>query len=729
MQELWSSASYALHPLSLLFAFAPAAMLVVIAYCLVMRGEPILRAWLIMHFVTLLPLFATITVSPSLRSQEAATAAFRIAVAFVPLTAAAGGAFQFGLVGMHRRTRWFTAFFLAIALVWVVIGATTDVLVSHARWLPAGVWFAAAGRWMWLGLVCVLACTLPSYFALARAALFGKPSVERRQLRFVLIANLCTYAAVPSDFALAYGVGVFPLSWLFAGFGSVLLARALLVEDLLRVRAVDSTVPQLVLHLAAAIPLGWVTLQITDARVLPWWAVTLLLATCFASVRVMIAALRLLNRGARERAGRLDRLLGQFVARARPLESEPQIAQLATDVIELGIGTRPVVLLAASDDYGWSKTSGDKLTNDLAPDPLLGGWLAEQRGALFVDQLELHVPADLRDLVATLFERHRARAIVPVSSHDDLLAIVIVPAAARRVRGRELRFLERAVERLAEALVHARMAQRAAQRALLARQVELAATVQAQLLPNKGPHVHGDITVVGSWLPASSCAGDFWGVYPLGNSRVLVAIGDVAGHGVASSMVTAAAAAALDVTVRRFGEALELTEMIAALDAAVRRVGGGQLSMTCFAAILDPQAREIRFVSCGHTTPYLVRPGDELELQALVGRGNPLGGGGNAAAKVLHKPLAAGDLIVWYTDGVIEAQNAAGEAFGDRRLQRMLRRLDRAHLTPPAVHDVLYAGIAAHRAGRPRDDDETLVVAQWRPTQLSSTEPATEVSR
>src|SRR5690606_21959728 len=128
-----------------------------------------------------------------------------------------------------------------------------------------------------------------------------------------------------------------------------------------------------------------------------------------------------------------------------------------------------------------------------------------------------------------------------------------------------------------------------------ARQVELAAAVQAQFLPTKGPHVHGEITVVGTWLPASRCAGDFWGVYPLGDRRVLVAIGDVAGHGVASSMGTAAAAAAVDVSVRRFGKSLDLASLVGAVDAAVKRVGGGQLPMTCFAAVLDPDAREISF--------------------------------------------------------------------------------------------------------------------------------------
>ncbi len=722
MQELWSSASYEPHLMSLLFAFAPAAILVVIAYALVMRGEPVLRAWLLMHFVTLLPLFVTITLAPSTVSPEASTQAFRIATACLPLTAVGGGAFQFSLIGMHKKTRWFTLGFLVIALVWLVVGSTTDAIVGGVRWLPAGMWFATPGTHAWLSFGCVIASTLPSYIALANAALRSKPSIERRQLRIVLVANLITYTALPVDVGLAYGIGVFPMSWLLAGIGSVLVARALVVEDLLRARAVDTTAPQLVLHLAMAILLGWVALEVVG-DVVPWWVSALVLMVAFASVRVIIATSALINRGARERSGTLDRLLGQLVARARPLESESQIAQLAIDVVDLGLGVRPDVLIAGSEDYGWSKASGEKLPDDAAPDPLLGAWLGEHRRALFVDELELHVPDDLRDSLAALFERHHAREIIPVSSDGELLALMILPG--KRVRGRELAFVERAAERFAEALVHARMRQRAAQRALLARQVELAATVQAQLLPAKGPHVHGDITVVGSWLPASRCAGDFWGVYPLGDTRVLVAIGDVTGHGVPSSMVTAGAAAAVDVMVRRYGNALELTDLIAALDTAVRRVGGGQLAMTCFAAILDPDAREVRFISCGHTTPYLVRQGEvpeELELQALVGRGNPLGGGGSVGAKVLQKPLKAGDLLVWYTDGVLEARDGAGEPFGDRRLQRMLRRLERASFTAPAVHDALYASIAAHRAGRPREDDETLVVAHWQPGRVSSTD-------
>ncbi|HWU85633.1 MAG TPA: PP2C family protein-serine/threonine phosphatase, partial [Kofleriaceae bacterium] len=211
-------------------------------------------------------------------------------------------------------------------------------------------------------------------------------------------------------------------------------------------------------------------------------------------------------------------------------------------------------------------------------------------------------------------------------------------------------------------------------------------------------------------------AGDFWGIAPLGDGRVLVAIGDVTGHGVASAMVTAAAVGACGVYARRSGTRLELAELIAALDAAVRRVGGGQLAMTCFAAVLDPARRDLAYVSCGHTAPYLCRagaaPGAAIELHALVGRGNPLGTGAPARPRVVHRSFGPGDLVVWYTDGVIEAQDPGGRPFGDRRLQHLLKRLDRQRLSPASVHELVQAGVAAHRAGRPLADDETVVVAQ-----------------
>ncbi len=727
MHELWASSSYEAHLLSLPFALAPAAMLTVIAYTAVMRGAPVLRGFLLVHFLSLLAYATVMMLSPSITSPVVAEQLFRFAASFIPLAAATGTGFQLALTGRYRRYRWIVWLLVASAAVWIVIGSTSNAAVDGVQRL-SGFWYPVAGPWAWIALLHTLVLSLGGFISLALLALRSEPSIERRQLRAALLANLVTYSGL-IDVGLAYGVGVFPLGWLLSGTGSLLVVRALVVEDLLRVRAVDTTAPLLVIHFVGAIFLGWAALAQIGENV-PWWITTVVLGLCFVGVRTTIATIALINRGARGGEGPLERLLAQLVGRARAMTEAPAIAQLAIDIIDLGVGVRAGVLLASEEDWGWELATGARLEDERAPDPLLMSWLAEQRDVhiLFADDLD-PVPADLHDTMRDLFGKHRARAIVLVRSTDEVVAIIVIPTATARLRGRQLAFLQRIAERLAEALLHARMAQRAAERAALAREVELAATVQGELLPGKGPHVHGEITVVGSWKPATRCAGDFWGVYPLANGRVLVAIGDVTGHGVASAMVTAAAVGACDVCVRRTSQPLDLAELVAALDAAVRRVGGGQLAMSCFAAILDPGAREIRFVSCGHPAPYLCRPtdataGSTIELHALVARGNLLGLGAAAIPRVQQRPLQAGDLLVWYTDGVIEAQDPGGRQFGDRRLQHLLKKLDRGKLAPLAVHDLVQAGIAAHRSGRPLADDETVVVAQLRAPIVASLEPA-----
>nr|HEX4315098.1 SpoIIE family protein phosphatase [Kofleriaceae bacterium] len=709
MHELWSSESYAPHLLSLPFAFAPAAMLIVVAYAVVMRGEPRVRAWLLAHVMSLLPYAVTMMLAPSMTSPSAALALFRVAAGFVPMAAATGTGFQLTLVGRSSRLAWLG---VAACGFWCVAGIVSPAEVDTVVYLRAGLWYAHAGPWAWLALLTTVVASLPGFGLLGAAALRMPPSSLRRQLRLALAANLITYAGLV-DVASAYGIEIFPVGWLLSGVGSLLIVRALIIEDLLRVRAVDSTAPLLVFHLAAGVILAWIVLS--NLGTTPWWGSALAVVLSLAGVRITVAVVALVNRGAHHE-GPLDRLIGQLVTRARDATSDLDVARLGIDIVQLGLGVEPKVLVAAADDWGWTAATGERLPDDAAPDPLLAPWLAEARGALFDTEAALHAPEDLQPMIAALFAAQRARAIVPITSHDELLGLVVVPATAPAVRGRNLAFLERAGDAIGEAIVHVRMARHAARRAELARDVELAATVQRDLLPGREPRTIGAVEVIGSWFPATRCAGDFWAVYSLdGGARVLIAVGDVTGHGVASAMVTAAAVGACDAFVRASGATPELPRLMLALDAAVRRVGGGALSMTCTAAIVDPRAGELSFVSCGHTVPYLVRAKDDgagVDLQALVARGNLLGTGVPPAAKVQQRAVQAGDLVVWYTDGVIDATDPAGDAFGDRRLQRLLRKLERGQLAPVAVHDRVHAAVVAHRAGRARPDDETLVIAR-----------------
>lgn len=703
MHELWSSASYDAHLLSLPFAFAPAAMAVVIAYGIVMRGEPVLRAWMLLHFVSLMPYSIVMMLMPSVTNPDAAEALLRIAAAFIPMAAAAGLGFQLRLVGIRTYYVWVG---VAIAVGWLVAGALTNAAVDGVYRLDAGLWYANHGRYALVALGTTVLIASPGFILLLRAAITRPPSHERRQLRGLLAANIVTYVGL-TDVLLAWHIGVFPLGWLLSGLGSVLVVRALVFEDLLKVRAVDDTAPRVLLHLALAALMGWISLALLGTQ-LAWWGAVMVMLVVFAAARVTISIFSLISRGARAAEGPLDRLLDQLVRRSRTARDEAEVAQLAVDIIQLGVGMTVTVLVAAAEDYGWRDARGARIADDLAPDPLLGAWLAEHPGAVFAEAAR--VPDDLRPLLERALGA--ASTMIPVIHRDELLGLVMLPAMPRRQR-RVLGFVERAAERLGEGILHARMAQAAAERATLAREVELAAAVQRTLLPPARTHTHHDFTIIGSWYPATRCAGDFWGYYPLGDDCMLIAIGDVTGHGVASATVTAGAAAACDVAVRRHGAALTLEAVVTAVERAVLRVGGGELAMTLFAAILDGKAGSISYVSCGHPAPYVChRSTGAIELHALVARGNPLGSGPHHKPKVAQRALRAGDLLVWYTDGVIEAQDPNGEAFGDRRLQRLLKKLD--VLAPANVHDLVHASVTAHRAGRPRNDDETLVVAQWR---------------
>jgi serine phosphatase RsbU (regulator of sigma subunit) len=168
------------------------------------------------------------------------------------------------------------------------------------------------------------------------------------------------------------------------------------------------------------------------------------------------------------------------------------------------------------------------------------------------------------------------------------------------------------------------------------------------------------------------------------------------------------------VTVRALGPELALPTLVQNLDAAVRRVGAERLHMSCVAAIIDASAREVSFVNAGHVSPYLVRaagPGQEGELLALVARGQPLGAGHPPSVKVSNKPLCEGDFLVWYTDGLPDAANPAGEKLGDRRLQRMLRGLA-TERDVEVVSRQLLDVVTAHRGGSAFGDDVTVVVAR-----------------
>jgi serine phosphatase RsbU (regulator of sigma subunit) len=251
-----------------------------------------------------------------------------------------------------------------------------------------------------------------------------------------------------------------------------------------------------------------------------------------------------------------------------------------------------------------------------------------------------------------------------------------------------------------------------AEKATLEKELEVARTIQETLVPPPDPVDRAFVRLAGYFMPASQCGGDWWTVHDMPDGRVLVVIGDVTGHGVPSAMITAAAKAACDVVRATEGSKLTVTRLLEVMNRAIFESARRKFVMTCFASILDPRARTITYANAGHNFPYLFRPGasDGSDFQVLMSRGNRLGDLEESTYAEKTHPLQAGDVLVWYTDGIVECENDRGEEYGEKRFRAAIRRA--AELDPVGMRESVVGAAGQFFGDRARKDDITMVFAR-----------------
>jgi sigma-B regulation protein RsbU (phosphoserine phosphatase) len=235
-------------------------------------------------------------------------------------------------------------------------------------------------------------------------------------------------------------------------------------------------------------------------------------------------------------------------------------------------------------------------------------------------------------------------------------------------------------------------------------ELETARQIQQSILPKRLPSVPG-LSVAAHYDSMTEVAGDLYDfvITPSGQLGILVA--DVSGHGVPAAIVASMVKIALAVQEGDIADpGAVLTRMNRALSGRFERA-----YVTAVFALIDPDARTLTYASAGHPSP-LLRRGDG-RLESLDERGIVLGFLPEAAyTSTVIRDLAAGDRVVFYTDGITEAARADGEFFGDREFQQLL-------MAGPAqtAEGFMATLIAAARrwVGADFGDDVTLVLVDW----------------
>ncbi len=244
----------------------------------------------------------------------------------------------------------------------------------------------------------------------------------------------------------------------------------------------------------------------------------------------------------------------------------------------------------------------------------------------------------------------------------------------------------------------------AAQKEILEKELQIARNVQTSLIPSNLPAGEG-IDFATLFEPSAAIGGDYFDVLRLSATEIAVVIADVSGHGLSTGLRMAMLKAALLILIE---ETRDPEEILHRLDSVVRN-NDDRTFVTATLAIVDLARGTLRLTNAGHPPTYLIRGS---QVQEILLPGSPLGGLGHTYGKATV-PMEPGDLVVWLSDGLIEAADSDSEPFGYDRVVETLAG-GRAGQTATDVRDRLLAAIGRHVGNLPPDDDRTLVVMRYR---------------
>jgi serine phosphatase RsbU (regulator of sigma subunit) len=239
------------------------------------------------------------------------------------------------------------------------------------------------------------------------------------------------------------------------------------------------------------------------------------------------------------------------------------------------------------------------------------------------------------------------------------------------------------------------------ERERLRKELELSRLIQTEMLP-RAPLRLGAAEIKGISIPAREVGGDFFNYFALSDGRLALLVGDVSGKGVSAALLMANVQATLRA---RLAHEADLARLATDLDREIDETTPGPVYLTLFLGILDIARQELRYVNAGHNPQFVIHEGNGFEVMGATGLPIALYPGQPYGEEVV--PARPGDLLFFYTDGLVEAEDESGEMFGFDRLKALLGREQRQGVDT-VLHEVEEA-VRRFRGNHEPMDDATLM--------------------
>ena len=238
----------------------------------------------------------------------------------------------------------------------------------------------------------------------------------------------------------------------------------------------------------------------------------------------------------------------------------------------------------------------------------------------------------------------------------------------------------------------------------LQRDLELAAHVQRGLLPKKFPSMTG-LSFAARAQPAREIGGDFYDAFQLDEHHAGLLIADVSDKSIHAAIFMAIARALFHTEVRR---TLSPREVVTAVHHLLLDVSSeDDQFVTAFYGVLHRDTRQLTYVRAGHDRPLLLHPDGSVEV--LAGAGRFIGMLDEADVEERSIDLHSGDRLIMYSDGVVDARNAADERYGPDRLAAAVKTCPGAEAD--AICTAIMNSVLDFQGSVAQFDDITLLVA------------------
>lgn len=329
----------------------------------------------------------------------------------------------------------------------------------------------------------------------------------------------------------------------------------------------------------------------------------------------------------------------------------------------------------------------------------------ERRTALLTSQ-SMSASRGGNNMYAPMIDRGDAPGVIHVSADED----------GTTFSRADLELLKGMAAPAAIMLSNTRMHEESLAEDRFRHDLALAAQIQKSFLPREVIAVEG-LELFAEYRAAYTVSGDFYDVFWVAQNKLAVFIGDISGKGISGALLMARISSELRVAALAH---VDPVAVLTAMNSATLGRAQPELFFTAIYFTLDVNTGDVVLANAGHPTPYLCRS---------EGAVHPITAGAACAVGILDDPaysstsfnLGPGDTLVLCTDGVIEASDAQGNLFGDRRLHTSL--YGSQGLRPAAVAENIIRHVEHFAARGPVNDDLTLFICQRSTTRESTMQP------